>query len=268
MMRLFFDIGNTRLKWGVECDGNFVATGSIVNTQLGNAELDFIEPGFIELQNVLQQSDEIASVWASNVGPKKNEKIIEGWIKLHLGLSIDWVRVTRSFCQIKNTYADLNMLGVDRWMVVLGANQYRVDQGVQACAIIIVDAGTAINVELLSIDRMYLGGAILPGLKLMHDSLVGNTQGITSTLTDSVKLVGQSTQECVNSGVYHGVVGAVERVVERMIESPTLANSDILLLVTGGDAELVRENSRLNFTVVPQLVLKGVMCIADEGRCV
>jgi len=119
---------------------------------------------------------------------------------------------------------------------------------------------------LLDADSAYQGGVILPGLALMHDSLVGRTQGIGSTLANVVGVIGRNTQQCVNSGVRYGLQGAIECVVRQICGLLDCVESDVLLLLTGGDAGFVGENSSLDFIILPQLVLSGLMSVANDGE--
>ena len=253
-MRLFFDVGNTRIKWVLEEAGSFTSSGVI------NHESD----GFDSLGSLLGCL-KIESVWASSVAsPVVNQKL-EAWVERSLNLITNWASVKQTQLGIENCYEDLSKLGVDRWMALIGADDYRKSQGLQDAPIIIVDAGTAVTIELLDEGCQYRGGAILPGVVLMHDSLVGRTQGVASNFMSIDAVIGQSTQECVNAGVRYGVVGAVERVVNQICELPDVDQAKVLLLITGGDADFINQNSTLNFIVLPQLVLSGLLGVANDG---
>ena len=254
-MRLFFDIGNTRLKWALDNGGVFEHSGGVAHQSFDLSELEAC----------LNQEGEVQSVWASSVAASDLQKQLESWVNRFLGQQVNWVAVDAVRSGVRNCYEDLAKLGVDRWMAVLGASQFRKTSGDENSPVIVIDAGTAVTVELLDIDNHYRGGVILPGLVLMHDSLVGRTQGIDSVMVDVVGVIGQNTQQCVNSGVRNGLLGAIERVIREICELLGCVESDVLLLLTGGDAGFVNENSNLEFIVLPHLVLNGLVSFADDG---
>jgi len=256
VMRLLFDIGNTRIKWVLEVSGDFEFEGVVAHKEFDMSNL----------QACLDQlSSGVESIWASSVASKEVEHQLEGWASQFLQMTINWADVQASCAGVVNGYEDLSRLGVDRWMAVLGANQYKSQHGLSDCNVVIIDAGTAVTIELLTVKGCYQGGVILPGLRLMHDSLVGQTEGIVSKLVDSVSVLGQNTQACVNSGVRFGLLGAIERVLNEILSLPEVESSQVLVLLTGGDADFIAENSNLDYKIEPQLVLSGLSCVANIG---
>jgi len=256
-MRLLFDIGNTRIKWALELSGDLQSCGVVDHKKFDMTELEAC---------LFDHRPEIESVWACSVAGKSIEQKLASWVSKRLGQSIHWAVVEQVRSGVRNSYTDLNKLGVDRWMVVLGAAQYRFQHGLLGRPVIIIDAGTAVTVELLNVEGHYEGGVILPGLRLMHDSLVGQTEGIVSTLVDASNIIGRDTQACVNSGVHFGLIGAIERVVREIMCLPSVIDSEVLILLTGGDASFIERNSNLNYKVEPQLVLSGLICVANGSE--
>lgn len=257
-MRLFLDLGNTRLKWALEerVDAeSFCQTGSV----------DCKEDGWIE-SVYIKKSESIQSVWASSVASDKVVSVIEQWVEREFNLIVNWLDVTHECCGVRNVYQVLSQLGVDRWAAILGAKSYLNKSGQSNCSAIVVDAGTAVTIDVLAGDSTFEGGAILPGLNMMHDSLVGRTAGIRSSLGGDISVLGKNTQQCVNSGVHYALFGAVERVIAEISVDLKKNGSDVLLLLTGGDAELIERNSSLEFIVLPGLVLTGLKYVANSGE--
>ena len=84
---------------------------------------------------------------------------------------------------LKCAYAEFQNLGIDRWLTVVASFHLFPNQ---AC--VIVDSGTATKVDVLDASGQHQGGWILPGLDMMIDSLVANTQKVfsdTHTLFDT-----------------------------------------------------------------------------------
>ena len=145
---------------------------------------------------------------------------------------------------------------MDRWVAAIGARVV-----IPAGHVIIVDAGTAVTIDWLSDDNIYEGGVILPGLSLMHASLNSKTAGIKSIYTQADKIIGRTTEECVNSGVSYGLIGGVERVIEEMmLKIPEPAT----ILLTGGSASILMAMSKLEMSLQENLVLLGVAKVSNE----
>lgn len=255
-MRLFFDIGNTRLKWVFEGeDQSAIANGSVLYKKEGWTALD-------QICDVGQ----VASVWASSVASRDVVLLIDAWAKEEFDLTVNWLDVSEERCGVKNSYKPLAQLGIDRWAAVLGAKQYLLANGLEGSAAIIIDAGTAVTVDVVTSDLMFQGGAILPGLNMMHDALVGATQGIDSSLVGGLIMPGKNTQQCVNGGVHYALFGAVERLVVEIQNTLNLSSSQVVLMLTGGDALLIEKGSNLRFVVLPSLVIDGLICVADSSE--
>ena len=253
-MRIFLDVGNTRLKWALEdAQGGVAEAGSI----------DYKKDAW-QNESHIDVSVAIDSAWASSVASADVRASIEQWIKKQFKRSVNWLSVTEQMCGVKNAYNDLAQLGVDRWAAVLGAKQYLQNSNCADRAAIVVDAGTAVTVDVLDASSVFSGGVILPGLSMMHDSLVGRTAGINSSLVGRGAVIGKNTQACVNAGVHCALYGAVERVVFEIKEE--LGVSQAVLLLTGGDAQLVAQNSKLPFTVLPNLVTDGLRYAVNLGE--
>jgi len=256
-MRLLFDIGNTRLKWAVESDNQFIDQGVIAHS-------DF---DLTSLARRLCGEYQFTDIWVSSVSSKSVDERVNAWLDEQFGVPVYWAAVAPRVGRVSNHYEDMSQLGVDRWLAVLGADAL-LEQSTsqQNSAAIVIDAGTAVTIDVLDHQSVYRGGVILPGSVLMHDSLVGRTEGIHSTIAKASQVIGRTTQECVNSGAYYGLLGAVERTVDEIKQTLALPDQSLELFVTGGDSLLFVENSRLDLIHISELVLMGLKRIADEAQ--
>lgn len=147
-------------------------------------------------------------------------------------------------------------VGADRLLGALAA--YRRVRG--AC--IIVDFGTAITVNAVQGDGTFVGGAIFPGLTMMARSLAAGTALLPSiVLSDGGPAIGRNTQKAMGAGIFHGAAGAVTRLVSGARE---VVGSTARVIVTGGDsrvAELLPPDCR---TIVPDLVMEGLIAAYRE----
>lgn len=128
--------------------------------------------------------------------------------------------------------------------------------------LIIIDFGTATTFCVITAQKVYLGGAILPGVRLSVEALSKNTARLPSV--EILKLdhaVGRSTIESIQSGVYFGALGACRELINR-INDESFKNQSSLVLATGGVASLF-DNQNLYDHLVPDLVLQGIRIAAQ-----
>ncbi|MEY4178863.1 MAG: Type pantothenate kinase [Planctomycetota bacterium] len=152
-------------------------------------------------------------------------------------------------------------VGLDRLATAVAADWLRAP----ARPAVVVDAGTALKVHALSADGVFLGGAILPGMRLASESLHANTDRLprvpVSTNDVPPAAMGRHTEAAIRSGIYWGAVGAVRELLARM--RVELA-ADPQVFITGGDAAglspLIDHDTRF----VPHLCLAGIALIAHH----
>ena len=124
--------------------------------------------------------------------------------------------------------------------------------------LIIVDFGTATTIEAITGDRAYLGGLILPGLRLAMEALEANTAKLPAVeILAPSRIVGRSTSESIQSGLYFGTLGAIHYAIERITEEEFAAQRPTVIS-TGGFSSLFRD-SRLFDHVIPDLLLRGLL---------
>jgi len=152
-------------------------------------------------------------------------------------------------------------VGMDRLAAAVVANSLRrSDQ-----AAIVIDAGSAITVDVVSSQGEFLGGAILPGLMMSAAVLASKTDLLplvpASYRDDPPDVLGRSTEAAMRSGLYWGIVGAVKELVQKLADQLV---GDTKVVISGGTAEILKD--RLSFEVchVPQLVLSGIALIAHS----
>lgn len=120
---------------------------------------------------------------------------------------------------------------------------------------IVVDFGTAITVDLVDDDGVFLGGAILPGVQLQFRSLHEHTAQLPLAATDLPILpYGRDTTQALQTGVLRGVAGAVRNIVEGYA---THLNRWPQVVATGGDVVLMAPICDFLDTTVQHLVLQG-----------
>ena len=147
-------------------------------------------------------------------------------------------------------------VGADRIANAIAATQFYPNQN-----IIVIDFGTATTFCAINAQKLYLGGAILPGLRLSADALSKNTAKLPSVEIIKIEnAVGRSTVESIQSGVYYGVLGACRELIQR-INRESFAEDKSLVLATGGFASLFDKQGIYDH-LVPDLVLQGIRLAA------
>jgi len=149
-------------------------------------------------------------------------------------------------------------VGADRLLAAVAVNHLRAADR----PAIVVDAGTAITVDLVSADGAFEGGVILPGFRLTAQSLAEGTDLLPHVdhdpAADPPPVLGKSTAAAIRSGLFWGQVGAVRELTQRI--AGELA-SPPQLFVAGGDAERLAAFLP-QARVVPELVLAGIALCA------
>ena len=146
-------------------------------------------------------------------------------------------------------------VGMDRLVAAVAAGALRNANS----PAIVIDAGTAITVDLVTATGAFAGGVILPGFRLSAQALSLGTNQLPlapfSAHDEPPTVIGKNTEAAIRSGLFWGTAGAVKELVERISQTlPTQPQ----IFVTGGDlwrlAPLLGENAKF----IPNMVLSGI----------
>lgn len=122
--------------------------------------------------------------------------------------------------------------------------------------LVLVDLGTATTFCAVSKTRDYLGGSIISGLKLNIESLEAKTSKLPSVeIVSRNEVLGLSTVESLQSGLYYGHLGAMREIIER-INKECFSDERAFVIGTGGFSTLF-EKEKIFDVIIPDLVLKG-----------
>jgi type III pantothenate kinase len=135
--------------------------------------------------------------------------------------------------------------------------------------VIIVDFGTATTFDVVTANRDYLGGMIVPGIGIAMEALEKNTARLpTVEIVPPAELIGRSTIECIQSGLFFGN-RAMVRDLTREIREQAFRNEQVVVIGTGGFSRLF-EREGLFDAVLPDLILVGLeralLLNADASR--
>jgi len=147
---------------------------------------------------------------------------------------------------------DPSLVGVDRLFDALAAQRRFPHRN-----LIVVDAGTAITINVISRSGAFEGGAILPGLALMAKSLNEFTAMLPNVVVDGgLVFPGKDTETNIKSGILASAIGAVDRC---LMQYPT----DVLI-ITGSDGALLYAHAAdVPTHFIPTLTLEGIRAAAE-----
>lgn len=159
--------------------------------------------------------------------------------------------------------------GIDRLCAAWAAWSIRNESESKKRPVIVAQAGTAVTVDVVTADGAFLGGAIMPGLGLSLQFLAAGTDLLpwlgNHEVGISPQLPGRNTAQAIAVGVNAALVGGTVHLVQRYRnEYPELA--DALVVVSGGDGELLIPHIPGPKRLIEYLVLHGVSRIARSVR--
>jgi len=245
-VKLLVDVGNARIKWAGLVAGELTSPGNFAHhgdpAAAATALLDHVGAAIDE-------------VLVSNVAGTPFADAISAVAENRWHKQVRFATSQARAGRVRNAYRDHTKLGVDRWLAILAAaHRY----GRAAC---IVDAGTAVTIDIVLADGAHVGGFIVPGVTLMRRSLTRDTGDLGRFMAGDDPEIpaslafGRDTGEAIGHGSLAAICALIERCAARLAED----NRDLVVVVTGGDAGRIAPHLTVDFDHRPQLVLEGLM---------
>lgn len=242
---VLFDAGNTRVKWGVYDRGEIIRSGNVSHEKLKSS-------GFSSITSKIPRN--VSAVLVCNVAGPGFGARLSGVLGVHCKTEIHFARAERSAFGVTNGYRQPRRLGVDRWVALVGA---RAEFSTALC---VVDAGTAITIDVLDRHGTHLGGQIIPGVGLMSSALDAATKQITlaggrrKPPDTGLDAFARTTRDAINNGAYAAISGAIDRA------GKTLRGAGLRpkIVLTGGDASRILTLLDGRGIHRPNLVLQGL----------
>lgn len=123
--------------------------------------------------------------------------------------------------------------------------------------VIVIDLGTATTFCAISSKKNYLGGVIMPGLKMSMSALEAGASKLGSVeIIEKQQTLGKTTTDSIQSGLYFGSLGAMNEIIQNL-QAQTFNGNKPLIIGTGGFTSIYR-NSDIFDEIIPDLVLKGL----------
>lgn len=127
------------------------------------------------------------------------------------------------------------------------------------CPIIVIDMGTATTMSVIDKHGNYIGGVILPGLKVSLDSLSSSAAQLPFiSLEIPGKVIGKNTIDCMRSGILYGNAAQMDGIIDRMEEELGQTAS---VVATGGLSRFVTPLCRHKIHYDQALLLKGLLAL-------
>lgn len=248
-MILSLDVGNSQITGGL-FDSEKLAFQFRKTTQKG---LSSDEIGLF-LRAVLRENgfdfNEIEKIGICSVVPQINYSLSSAITK--------YLKKDALFIQagvktgLKLKYSNPKEIGADRIAGAVGAASLFPEKN-----LIIIDMGTATTVDCVTKNKEYLGGAIMPGLRISAEALASGTAKLPSVeIAKPEHVCGTSTIEAIQSGLYFGHAGAL-RELTFLFEKNVFKGKKPFVIGTGGFSRIFEEYKIFN-TICPELVLLGV----------
>lgn len=255
-MIICLDVGNTHIFGGVFEGPKDILTFRI-DTHSGITSDQF----GIFLKNVLREN---------NVDPSKVQNISIGSVVPSIDYSlrsacIKYFKITPFFLKagvktgLMIKYLNPTEVGADRI-----ANAIAAVEQFPGKDIIIADFGTATVFCAVTANKEYLGGAILPGMRLSMEALNKNTAKLFPVeIVRPNAVIGRTTSESIQSGLYFSQIGAMREFLIRSKETHSFTSTPITL-GTGGFAHLF-EKEDLFHSIIPDLALHGLRLALEKN---
>ncbi|MDR0789550.1 MAG: type III pantothenate kinase [Bacteroidales bacterium] len=240
-MNLVIDRGNTQDKVSVFKDSEIVFCEKY--HRLSVEDLERLNSMYPLLKN---------AIYCSVAKDDNKEEIISFLKANYLFLDSDkWNTNIKIFYQTPQT------LGQDRLAAVVGA--YSLYPRTNS---LIVDCGSCITFDFITLSGEYCGGSISCGFRMKFQALHNFTANLP--LLDEIKsvsLLGTSTQDSILSGVINGTLEEVKGIIKQYRQM----FEEVNVVLTGGDAEFLSSNITIKHSVEPNLVLYGLNNILNEN---
>lgn len=243
-MTLLIDAGITFLKWA-RLEGEAVGASQTV-VHHG------VEPS--EWQRALAAVvPPPRRVLVANVAGQQFAQRLSDCVRATWGVEAEFPVASRSAYGLTNAHAEPHSLGIDRWLGMVAAwHSARVP-------LLCVSVGTAFTIDLIDAAGAHRGGCIMPGARLMRESLHAQTSGVAAAALLDLPVVDGSFAINTAGAVQQGARLALAAFTDRAaVALETAATRPARVFLTGGAAPQVAALMNHPVEQVPDLVLRGL----------
>ena len=254
-MLLAIDIGNTNLVMGCFRDDKILFKARIATDPIRTSD----QYG-VEIKNMLEaygvKRSDIDDCIISSVVPPVFNSVRTGVIKI---IGKQPMVVGPGLKTGLNIHVDVpSQVGSDRIVIVVAAlEEYK-------APLLLRDLGTATTIEAVEPDNVYLGGVIIPGVRVSLDALTSRAAQLPGISLDQPKqVIGKNTVDCMRSGMMYGTAAMIDGLVDRMEEE---LGHRCTLIATGGLAQFITPLCKREIILEKDLLLKGLNIIYKKNK--
>ena len=250
MNLIAIDIGNTNIAIGLFLDGREESIESMPGGSAADLasclksaweKIPFVESSREEKRNGVIVVSSVKPAWTETIAQIAESEldeeihIIGKDVPLPMTLAVD----------------EPKKVGTDR--VVSAAAAYAVVED----AVVVADFGTAVTIDLVDQNGVFLGGVICPGFELSAKALKDNTAQLPNVQVTRPKgPYGRNTVDAINCGIYYSMIGALQEFIRRYAEEIGKWPQTI---ITGSGAKTIQADCEFVDNYVPNLVVKGIV---------
>lgn len=129
--------------------------------------------------------------------------------------------------------------------------------------LITIDMGTATTISVIDRNKNFIGGVIMPGLRISAESLSSRTSQLPQVSLDPPKkAIGRNTIDCMRSGIVLGCAATIDGIIEKIEEE---LGYPCTVVSTGGHAGIVIPYCKRRIIVDEKLLLKGLMILYQKN---
>ena len=264
------DAGNSRLKWALvrepyRRNQPFSAQGA-----MELARIQGRRSPLRALFRALVTSGLQSRVHICNVAGSEIDRLLRSGAE-HAGVTqISFARSAAEACGVRNAYREAWRLGTDRWVALIGAHHEH--PNMDLC---LVGIGTALTIDLLDASGRHVGGHIIPGPRLMIESLLQRTAGIQRraggrSVLDHfasdghggslLPLFAHDTRTGLVAGARHACAAAIEHARR---EAGRQLGRRPRLILAGGAADVIAPLLTSSHRREDDLILRGMAVLAS-----
>ena len=130
--------------------------------------------------------------------------------------------------------------------------------------LILLDLGTATTIEVVDRGNTYLGGCIIPGVRISLEALTSRTAQLPGINLDKPKqVIGKNTVDCMRSGIMYGTAAMLDGMLDRVEEE---LGFQAKVVVTGGMAQFIAPLCRREMSLERDLLLKGLNILYKKNK--
>jgi type III pantothenate kinase len=267
-MLLCIDIGNSNITLGLFADGRLLHTFRLQSRREQTADEHAI---------VLRRLPELHGLTRSDVSHAIIASVVPV-LSATLARAVERAFGCRALVVSATTNTGITLeverpheVGVDRIVNVVAVRHQALLEagldprtgGVLEAGAIVVDLGTATTLDCLSPAGEFVGGVIVPGMRVSFDALVARTAQLRDVeLVAPARVLGKSTVHCLQSGIVYGYASLIDGLVAKLrAELPFACR----VLATGGLAPAIAPHATSLERVDPDLTLYGLLFIHERA---